>query len=334
MSILLARREFIAGLRGAAAWPLAARAQQADPVRRVGALLVGPKDSPRSQAIIAAFRERLAMLGWVEGGNLLMDYRFIMGDPGRAAAYAKELVGVRPDVIFAITGLAARAVEQRTAVIPIVFVGAGDPASNGLVSNIARPGGNITGFANLFYSLGGKWLELFKEAIPGMARVAHIFSANALSADAQDQLGAAIDAAAARLGVTTVTMPIHNTAEIEPAINAFAAAPNGGLLLTGAVASAHSETIEQLALHHRLPLMRGVAATVEEGVLISHGPDALDLVRRAASYVDRILRGAKPSELPVQYPAKFELVVNLKTAKAIGVTIPEAFLLRADEVIE
>jgi putative ABC transport system substrate-binding protein len=254
-------------------------------------------------------------------------------------------VNLRPDLILAVTGPVALAVQQRTAVIPIVFVG---PASNGLVGNIARPGGNMTGFANGFASLGGKWLELLKEAVPGLTRVAHVLSATELNAirprvegespqtgrDIRPVTIPAMDAAAARLGVTIVRTRVHDTAEIEPAISAFAAAPNGGLLLTGAVARAHADATERLALHYRLPLMYGAATLIEEGVLMSHGPDALDLIRRAASYVDRILRGAKPSDLPIQYPTKFELVVNLKTAKAIGVTIPEAFLLRADEVIE
>jgi putative ABC transport system substrate-binding protein len=309
--------------------PLAARAQQAEPARRVGALFGG------AYTDITAFRERLAMLGWVEGGNLRIDYRFADLDPDRLAAYAEELVNLRPDLIFAFNGRAARAVQQRTAAIPIVFVGAGDPAATSLVGslvgNIARPGGNMTGFASNFGSLGGKWLELFKEAVPGLTRVAHVFS---VSSSSPDEIRTSMDAAAARLGVTIVRIGFHNTAEIEPAISAFAAAPHGGLLTTGAFASAQVDAIKRLALRYRLPLMYGGGAIVEESILMSHGPDNPDLIRRAASYVDRILRGAKPSELPVQYPSKFELVVNLKTAKAIGVTIPEAFLSRADEVIE
>jgi putative ABC transport system substrate-binding protein len=327
------RREFITLLGGAAAWPLAARAQQNDRVRRVGVLL-GGNNGPGAQSAIAAFRERLAMLGWVEGGNLRIDYRFAGGDPDRLSAYAEELVNLRPDLIFALSGPAAFAVQQRTAVIPIVFVGGGDPPSSGLVGNIARPGGNMTGFANGFGSLGGKWLELLKEAVPALTRVAHVFSATELNAIRPTVPIPAMDAAADQLGVTIVRMRFHNTAEIEPAISALATAPHSGLLMTGVVARAHSEAIERLALHYRLPLMRGSAAIVEEGVLMSHGPDGLDLVRRAASYVDRILRGAKPSELPVQYPAKFELVVNLKTAKAIGLEIPATLLALADEVIE
>jgi putative ABC transport system substrate-binding protein len=274
------------------------------------------------------------MLGWVEGGNLRMDYRFAGRDPDRAAAYAEELVNLQPDLIFALTGPAVRAVQQRTAVIPIVFVGAGDPASTGLVGNVARPGGNMTGFANNFESLGGKWLELFKEAVPGLTRVAHVFSGIQASANPRSEIRTTMDAAAARLGVTIVNVEVHDTAEIEPAISAFAAAPHSGLLFSGAAPRGYYDAIKRLALHYRLPLMYGGAAFVDEGLLMSHGSDGLDLVRRAASYVDRILRGAKVSELPVQYPAKFELVVNLKTAKAIGLEIPATLLGLADEVIE
>jgi putative ABC transport system substrate-binding protein len=281
------RREFITLLSGAAAWPLAAGAQQAEPVRRVGALF---GYSPFvHQSDIAVFRERLAMPGWVEGGNLRIDYCFAGGDPDRLAAYAEELVNLRPGLIFAITGAATRAVQQRTAAIPIVFVGSGDPVSAGLVGNIARPGGNVTGFANNFGSLGGKWLELFKEAVPGLTRVAQVLALNPFRPDLAEVAGNAnprnellLDAAAARLGVTMVRIRFNDTAEIEPAISAFAAAPHGGLLVMGGAARA----VERLALHYRLPLMVG-NTFVAEDVLMSHGSDSLDLVRRAASYVDR-----------------------------------------------
>jgi putative ABC transport system substrate-binding protein len=247
-------------LGSAAAWPLAARAQQGDRVRRVGALIGAAKDNPRIQSIVATFRERLAMLGWVEGGNLRMDYRFT-GDFDRLAAYAEELVTLRPELIFAVPGPAARAVQQRTPDIPIVFVGNGDPASSGLISNIARPGGNTTGFANIFYSLGGKWLELFKEAVPHLTRVADLFSANGPNANLSE-LRANMAAAATRLGITIVRMPVGDVAAIEPAITAFAATPDGGLLFTGAAPSAYSEAIERLALHYSLPLMRGSGAAI------------------------------------------------------------------------
>jgi putative tryptophan/tyrosine transport system substrate-binding protein len=327
------RREFIAGMGGTAAWPFA-RPLAAEAQRRVGALVYAADNDPRLQSILGAFREGLATFGWAEGRNLRIDYRFAGGDPSRPAADAQELANLRPDVIFAYTGPAARAVQQRTSVIPIVFAGGGDPTSGGLVRNIARPEGNMTGFANIFGSLGGRWLELFKEAIPRLTRVADIFFVNDLSV--QNELRATIPAAAAQLGISIIRMPVRNAVEIEPAISAFAAEPNGGLLLTGVTPLAIFEPIGRLALHYHLPLMYGGGTSLarREGVLMVHGPDVLDLARRASSYVDRILRGAKPSELPVQYPTKFELVVNLKTAKAIGVTIPETFLARTDQVIE
>jgi putative tryptophan/tyrosine transport system substrate-binding protein len=332
------RREFIAGVGGAVVWPFA-RPLAAEAQRRMGALLFGRDDDPVYQSILGAFREELATFGWVEGRNLRIDYRFAGGDPSRLAADAEELVNLRPDVIFAGTGPAARAVQQRTSVIPIVFMGGGDPASSGLVRNIARPEGNVTGFANSFGSLGGRWLELFKEAVPRLTRVADMtgvtdifFAMGDLSA--RNELRASIPAAAAQLGVTIIRMPVRNAVEIEHAISAFAAEPNGGLLVTP-VNPVSREVIGRLALYHHLPLMYGGGnGRGLEGMLMSHGPDGYDLARRASSYVDRILRGAKPSELPVQYPTKFELVVNLRTARAIGVTIPETFLARADEVIE
>jgi putative ABC transport system substrate-binding protein len=330
----------MAGLGGAAAWPFA-RPLAAEAQRRVGALLIGPI-GPDNQSNWKPFREGLATFGWVEGRNLRLDYRFFGGDPARLAAYAEELVNLRPDAIFALSGPAAQAVQQRTSIIPIVFVGGGDPATQtGLVRNIARPEGNMTGFANLFGSLGGRWLELFKEAVPRLTRVANILFVTELSVIRPGQFApvnefrAAISAAAAQLGVTIITMPVRNAVEIGPAISAFAAEPDGGLLLTGA-SSTIFEAIGRLALHHHLPLMYGGAAGTAgtEGLLMAHAADLSDLTLRASSYVDRILRGAKPSDLPVQYPTKFELVVNLKTAKAIGVTIPETFLAQADQVIE
>jgi putative tryptophan/tyrosine transport system substrate-binding protein len=323
------RREFIAGLGGAVSWPVA-RPLAAEAQRRVGALLIL---NGLNQSNFDAFREGLATFGWIEGRNLRIDYRF-SGDPSRLAADAEELVNLRPDVIFALSGPAAAAVRRRTSVIPIVFGGGGDPV-NGLVRNIARPEGNMTGFANLFASLGGRWMELFKEAVPRLTRVADVFFVNERSV--RNEFRATIAAAAAQLRVTIVRIPVGSDVEIEPAISAFASEPNGGLLLNGAGNyNTIFEAIGRRALYYHLPLMFGAGsiAARAEGFLLSHGPDIPDLARRASSYVDRILRGAKPSELPVQYPTKFELVVNLKTAKAIGVTIPEAFLARADEVIE
>jgi putative tryptophan/tyrosine transport system substrate-binding protein len=320
---MIRRREFIAGLGGAAAWPfagpLAAEAQ-----RRVGALLDAPENDPRSQSIVVAFQEGLATFGWVEGRNLRIDFRFAGRDLTRLPAYAEELASLRPDVIFAMSGPVARAVQQHTQVIPIVFVGGGDPSSSGMVRNIARPESNMTGFANIFGSLGGRWLEVFKEAVPRLTRVADIFFANEISV--RNEPRATIPVAATQLGITIIRTPVRNAVEVEHAISAFATEPDGGLLVT-AGNLAVVEVIGRLALHHHLPMVYGaVADTRPEGILIAHGPDLLDGPRCASSYVDRILRGAKPSELPVQYPTKFELVVNLKTAKAIGVTTPKASL--------
>jgi putative ABC transport system substrate-binding protein len=337
------RREFIAGLGGAVAWPFT-RPLAAEGQRRVG-VLTAADNNPRSQSFLRAFREGLATFGWVEGRNLRIDYSFAAtGDPGRLVAYAEELVNLRPEVIFAIGGLAAAAVQQRTSVIPIVFVGGADVTGSGLVRNIARPEGNVTGFANVFVSLWGRWLELFKEAVPRLTRVAWIAPANASDLFPRNTWdnGASFAAEAAQLGVTAIPMLVRNEVELENAIGAFAAEPGGGLLMNWLLPFFPSnptptvDVIGRLALYHHLPFMigGGNGRFLPEGVLMRHGPDPLDPVRPASSYVDRILRGAKPSELPVQYPTKFELVVNLKTAKAIGVTIPETFLARADEVIE
>jgi putative ABC transport system substrate-binding protein len=326
------RREFIAGL--GVPEKVRRRLQNAlgnQAQRRVG-VLSNLNDDPGTQSILGPFSEGLAKFGWVEGRNLRIDYRFAGYDPSRLAAYAEELVNLRPDVIFALGGPVARAVQQHTSVIPIVFVG----ASNGLVRNIARPEGNMTGFAQNFASLGGRWLELFKEAVPRLTRVADVFPANAFDDEGGAPVRAFIAAAAAQLGLTIIRMPVRNAVEIKHAISAFAAEPAGGLLVTGSYPPAIGKAIGRLALYHYLPLMYGgiAVATEVEWLLMSHGSDLSDLVRRPSAYVDRILRGAKPSELPIQYPTKFELVVNLKTAKAIGVTIPDAFLARADEVIE
>jgi putative ABC transport system substrate-binding protein len=324
------RREFIAGLSGAVAWPFT-RPLAAEAQRRVGVLSPFDND-PRTQSIILGpFWEGLARSGWVEGRNLRIDYHFAGGDPSRLAAYAEELVNLRPDVILAYTTLAAQAVQQYTSVIPIV----GTALAGNLVRNEARPEGNMTGFVGGFGSLVGKWLELFKEAVPRLTRVADFFPARAANNLAEGR--ATVLAAAAQLGVTLTRMPFrYNAVEIDHAIGAFAAEPDGGLLLTGTNPTTILEVIERLVLSYHLPLMYGGTGISAEryGILLAHGPDSRDLSLRASSYVDRILRGAKPGELPVQYPTKFELVVNLKTAKAIGVTIPEAFLAQADQVIE
>ena len=323
------RRDFIAGAAGAAAWPLAARAQRNEQVR-LGELWDGPRGL--IQPLLVSLRNELTELGWVEGRNLKVDYRFGENDPRLRAAYAEELVNLRPDAILAIGGPALLAVKERTQVIPIVF--AGGAAAN-FASDVARPTDNVTGFANQFTSLGSKWLELLKEAVPNITRVGHIFNPENRNAQGSSPLVAAINIAARQLGIKIVRIPLRSPVEIERDISAFAAEPNGALLRTGTGLSAQSEaTFRQLVLQYRLPTMYGGSPIVDEHLLMSHGRDTLELVRGAASYVDRILRGAKPSDLPIQYPTKFQLVVNLKTAKAIGLTLPERFLLSADELIE
>jgi putative ABC transport system substrate-binding protein len=324
------RRDFITLLGGAAAtWPLAARAQQAERAHRIGMLtVVGGVNTPIQQA---AFREELAKLGWVEGRSLRIDVRGSAADPRRLATDAEELVNLRPDVIVAFSGAAAQAAQRRTQTIPIVFVGGGDPAENKLVGSVARPT-NLTGFANLFASLGGKWVELLKQAAPRLTRVASVFDPELAlpGSGVRDVIGTA----AAQLAITTINMPVRNPDEIGRAITAFAEEPNGGLLITGAISGENIKAILGLALQHRLPTMYGAAKLVAEGLLMSNGPDVIDMAHGASSYVDRILRGAKPSDLPVQYPTKFPLVINLKTAKAIGLTVPPTMLTLADEVIE
>jgi putative tryptophan/tyrosine transport system substrate-binding protein len=331
MAITIGRREFIRLLGGgAAAWPCAVYAQQPGRVRRVAALILGTENDPVVQGRMVEFREALQKLGWIEGRNLRIDNHFA-DDPIRLGAYADEVVESAPDVIFARSGVATREIQRRTQTIPIVFVGGGDPARTGLVRNIAQPEGNATGFANAFNSLGGKWVQLLKEAAPGVTRVAIIF-------DPETSLGGfldSIDAAAAQLGMKAFKMPIRNGGEIARAIETFAIEPNGGLIIPGvAPRTSDFAAIQRLVLQRRLPLIFQAQEHEREGVLMSYAADGDDLARGAASYIDRILRGAKPSELPVQYPSKFRLVINLKTAKAIGLTIPSTLLLRADEVIE
>jgi len=325
------RREFIGGLGSAAAWPVVGRAQQTEHVRRIAVLTAG------TFALHAAVREELTKLGWVEGRNVRIDYRASGAEPARVAADAEELVNLNPDVIFAFTGTAARAALQRTQIIPIVFVGGGDPSQSNMVTvgGIARPTGNVTGFANNFASLGGRWVELLKQVAPRLTRVASVFDPDfALFALPGSGVRDVIGKAAAQLAITAINMPVRNLDEIARAINAFAAEPNGSLLITGAHPDGNIEAILGLALQHRLPTMFGPTKLVEDGLLMSNGPDYIDMARRASSYVDRILRGAKPSDLPVQYPTKIPLVINLKTAKAIGLEFPPYVLAIADEVIE
>jgi len=325
------RREFIEVLSGAAAWPIAARAQQDGRVRRIGILDVSDGTDPLIQTRWRGTREALAKLGWVEGRNVRFDVRLSASDPDRRRMYVDELLRLAPDVIAVAGGTTAQALVQQTRTIPIVFTSVGDPVALGLLKNIARPEGNATGIAGQYQSLGGKWLELLKEAAPRTARVALIFAAE----NVNDQYFGVVEAAADVLGVKAIRTPYGSAAELERAIDAFAVEPSGGLImLPPPPFPGIRALINRLALKHRLPTMYQSKYYAAEGSMMGYGADADEAHRIGASYVDRILRGAKISELPVQFPTKFELVINVKTAAAIGLTIPESLLFRADEVIK
>jgi len=326
------RRKFIALIGGAAAWPLAARAQQGEPMRRIGALMSTAADDPEGQARIAAFQHGLQQFGWTIGRNVRIDSRWPVGDSGRTRRYAAELVALAPDVILATGSAAAAPLLQATRTVPVVFVIVPDPVGAGFVNSLARPGGNATGFIQFEYGISGKWLELLKQIAPGVTRAA-ILRDPAISAGI-GQFGA-IQAVAPSLGVEASPINVRAADEIERAVADFARAPNGGLIITGsALAIVHRHLIIALAAKHRLPAVYFQRTLVADGGLISYGADVLDQYRRAASYVARILKGEKPADLPVQTPTKYELVINLKTAKALGIEIPSSMLARADEVIE
>jgi putative ABC transport system substrate-binding protein len=325
------RRAFITLLGGAAAWPLAARAQQAERVRRIGVLMTLQADDPEAQARLSAFVQGLKELGWTDGRNVQIDFRF---DPDIATTrkHAAELVALVPDVILANGSAAAGPLLQVTHIVPIVFVVVPDPVGAGFVASLARPGGNATGFLSYEYSLGAKWLELLKEIVPGMTRAA-IIRDPAISAG----LGqfAAIQAVAPSLGVEVTPINVRDPKDIERDIAAFARAPDRGLIVTGSAwAATHRDLIAKLAAQHKLPAVYSQRQFLTAGGLISYGPNFYDQFRHAAAYVDRILKGERPSDLPVQQPTKYDLVINLKTAKALGLEVPPTLLARADEVIE
>jgi putative ABC transport system substrate-binding protein len=324
------RRELITLLGGAAVtWPLTARGQQAERMRRIGVLLPTAADDEVYQARFAAFLGGLEQLGWTDGRNVRIDTRWAAGDLSK---YAGELIALGPDVIMAFTSAAVPPLQQLTREIPIVFAIAGDPVGAGLVESLARPGGNVTGFSVWEYALSGKWLELLKEIAPRTARVA-VLRDPAMTAGVAEY--AAIQAVALSVGVELRPIDTRNADEIDRAITMFAASSNGGLITTGsAAATIHRELIVALAARHRLPAVYYARYYVTSGGLISYGPDILDQCERAAGYVDRILKGAKPADLPVQAPTKYELAINLKTAKALGIEVPPTLLARADAVIE
>jgi putative tryptophan/tyrosine transport system substrate-binding protein len=326
------RREFISLLGGATVvWPLATRAQQSE--RRVGVLIPGAADDPPMQVRLAAFLDELQQLGWTSGRNVRIDTRFGAGDADLTRKQAGELVALGPDVIMAYSTAAVSSLLQVTRTVPIVFAAVTDPVGSGYVESLARPGGNVTGFIAFEYTLSGKWLELLKEIVPRVARVAVLRDSAIAAGPAQF---AVIQAVAPSLGVELRPVDMRNAGAIERAITAFAGSSNDGSLIVtaGVAASIHRALIIALAARHRLPAIYYSRYYVTDGGLISYGPDFPDQCRRAASYVDRILKGEKPSELPVQTPTKYELVINLKTAKTLGLEVPSTLLARADEVIE
>jgi putative ABC transport system substrate-binding protein len=326
------RREFISLLGGAAAWPLAARAQQGERVRRIGVLMNTVADDPEGKARNAAFERGLQELGWTDGRNVRIDYRWGAGDADRIRRYAAELVSLSPDVILTVGSATAGPLLQVTRTVPIVFVQAPDPVGAGFVDSLARPGGNATGFTLFEYGISGKWLELLKEIAPRVTRVA-VLRDPAIAAGT-GQLGA-IQSAAPSFGVELSPLGVRDPGEIERAITAFARSSNGGLIVTvSTLAGVHRDLIVTLAARYKLPAVYYARYIVAGGGLISYGPDFVDQHRRAAGYVDRILKGEKPADLPVQAPTKYELVINLRTAKALGLEVPPSLLARADEVIE
>jgi putative ABC transport system substrate-binding protein len=326
------RREFITLVGGAAAWPLAARAQQGGRVRRIGWLIFGDEYDPVSKTYVSAFTQALAGLGWTDGRSVRMDLRWHGGDINGIRALAQELVGLQPDIILVTGTPATAAVQQETRTIPIVFAPVGDPVASGIVLRLNQPGGNITGFANLEASLGGKWLELLSEITPGLKRAAIMFNPDAISASL---FLPSLETAARSLKVVPIITPVHSDAEIEMAITTLGREPAGGLVIMPNVfADVHRASIISAAARNNVPAIYHLSAFARDGGLLSYGVDQVDIFRRAATYVDRILRGEKPGDLPVQFPTKFEMVVNLKTAKALGLAIPPSIMLRADEVIE
>jgi putative ABC transport system substrate-binding protein len=326
------RREFMTLVGAAAAWPLTVHAQQPETLRRIGVLLNRAAGDPEAADTVGAFVQGMGELGWRIGGNVRIEYRYSAGNPELFRKYASELVALAPDAILAASTLSVAALQQLSRSIPIVFTNVSDPVGAGIVDSLARPGGNATGFMLAEYSVSGKWLELLKQIAPELKRVAVLrHSANPAGIA---QFGA-IQAVAASLGVAVSPIDVQDASEIERAVAAFARSANGGLVVTGsASATTHRELIITLAARHKLPAVYTDRFAVASGGLISYGPDFVDQFRRAAGYVDRILKGEKAADLPVQAPTKYELVINLKTAKALGLSVPQTLLASASEVIE
>ena len=332
MTLIIGRRELLAALGGAAAWPLAARAQQGERVRRIGVFMNTAADDPAGQARLLAFAQTLAQSDWTDGRNVRMDIRWGAGDAERIRRYAAELVALAPDVILASGTTTLGPLRQVSRTVPTVFTGVGDAVGAGFVDSLARPGGNATGFISFEWSISGKWLELLKEIAPGVTRAVVLRDTEVGSGASQF---AVIQALAPSLRIEVNPVNVGGAAEIERAVAAFARAPNGGLIATGGGrVRSHRDVIVKLAARHKLPAVYYDRVFVDSGGLVSYGPDFVDQFRRAAGYVDRVLKGEKPADLPVQAPTKYQLVINVKTAKAIGLDMPATVLARADEVIE
>jgi putative ABC transport system substrate-binding protein len=326
------RRDFIALAGGLATWPLAARAQQ--PMRRLGVLANVGESDPEAQLMVSALHQALAQLGWVDGRNLRIDHRWGAGNPSRTAALAKELIALQPDVIVGYTTPAVIALHQATTTIPVVFVQISDPIGAGFISNLARPGGNITGFSNFEASMGGKWTEMLREMVPGVTRASLLFNPETAPYVTRYYQGP-FELAAASFGIKPSAHPVRNVRELEGAIAEIGREPGGGLIvMPDSFNIVHRGRIIDQAALHGLPAIYPYVFAVREGALISYGVDQVDLFRRAADYVSRILKGDRPADLPVQAPIQFELAINLKTARALGLTVPPTLLARADEVIE
>jgi len=333
MTVTIGRRELLAALGGAAAaWPLAARAQQAERVRRIG-LLMGVADDREGQARVTALKQGLQELGWTDGRDIQIETRFGEADIGRIRTDAAELVALAPDVIVGQTTPVIRALRQATSSIPIVMAAVNDPVEQGFVSSLAHPAGNITGFMFIDFQMVGKWLEMLKEVAPGVSRAVLMFNPD--TAPHYYVYLRSFEAEPRSVAIEVTAAPVRDTAEIEAAFAKLGREPGGALIVApDAFTIVHHPLFIRLAQQHRLPAVYNLRTYVAQGALMSYGPDPYDLFRRSASYVDRILKGAKPADLPVQQPTKFELAINLKTAKALGLQIPDKLLALADEVIE
>jgi putative tryptophan/tyrosine transport system substrate-binding protein len=328
------RREFIAGLGGAAAWPVVARAQQADRMRRIGVLMYQDESDPEAKVRLAGLTQGLSKLGWTDGRNLRIEVRLAAGSVERMRMFAKELVDLQCDVILTNSTPATAALQHETHTIPIIFAPVSDPVDTGFVASLPRPGGNLTGFINVEAGMGSKWLELLREIAPSIKRVAIMFNPDTAPGGGSYFLPS-MEAAAHSLGVALIVTPVHSDAEIKTAITSLGREPGGGLVVTSdGFTIVHRASIISLTAENHVPAIYWNSAFAKDGGLLSYGPDPVDIFRRSASYVDRILGGTKTADLPVEVPIKFELVVNLKTVNALGLSAPQTLLATADEVIQ